>query len=172
MVCSDERTGKKYPFDIQHRSIIPYQADSPSDFDKLKESLTARIKALVKKGETLEHLSESDPVAPVEGLTQTEILVLAVVAGSSFLPSNATSAYGAKRDAERAGVTNIAFNIGIRRLLGKKFIEIVDQWDENGNGPYDGIKITDSGWAWIENNETKFVLHRTSKKDDDDGISF
>jgi hypothetical protein len=24
MVCSEERTGKKYPFDIQHRSIIAY----------------------------------------------------------------------------------------------------------------------------------------------------
>lgn len=49
MVCSDERTGKKYPFDIQHRSIIPYLADSPSDFDKLKENLTIRIKALLQK---------------------------------------------------------------------------------------------------------------------------
>jgi nucleoside 2-deoxyribosyltransferase len=45
MVCSEERTGKKYPFDIQHRSIIPYMADSPSDFDKLRDSLTAKIKA-------------------------------------------------------------------------------------------------------------------------------
>ena len=41
MVCSEERTGKKYPFDIQHRSIIPYLADSPSDFEKLRESLTS-----------------------------------------------------------------------------------------------------------------------------------
>ncbi|MFO1154722.1 MAG: hypothetical protein U1E42_13835 [Rhodospirillales bacterium] len=32
MVCSEERIGKKYPFDIQHRSIISYAADSASDF--------------------------------------------------------------------------------------------------------------------------------------------
>lgn len=44
MICSEERTGKKYPFDIQHRSIIPYLADAPSDFDKLRESLTERSK--------------------------------------------------------------------------------------------------------------------------------
>lgn len=37
MVCSDERTGKKYPFDIQHRTIIPYLADSPRDFDVLTD---------------------------------------------------------------------------------------------------------------------------------------
>lgn len=172
MVCSDERTGKKYPFDIQHRSIIPYQADSPSDFDKLKDSLTARIKALVKKGETLQQLSESDPIAPVEGLTQAEVLVLAVLGGSSFLPSDAVSAFSAKRDSERAGVTNVGFNIGIRRLSAKKFIEIVELWDDNSQESYDGIKITDSGWKWIENNEAKFVLHRSSRKDADDDIAF
>lgn len=172
MVCSDERTGKKYPFDIQHRSIIPYQADSPSDFDKLKESLTVRIRALVKKGETLQKLSESDPVAPVEGLTQAEILVLAVVAGSSFLPLSPISAFSAKRDAERAGVTNMGFNIGVRRLSAKKFIEIVEIWDDNNGEQYDGIQITESGWAWIENNETKFVLHRSSRKDADGEIAF
>jgi nucleoside 2-deoxyribosyltransferase len=49
MVCSEERTGKKYPFDIQHRSIINYLAEAPSDFDKLRESLTTRIKALLQK---------------------------------------------------------------------------------------------------------------------------
>lgn len=172
MVCSDERTGKKYPFDIQHRSIIPYQADSPSDFEKLKESLTTRIKALVKKGETLQKLSEADPLTPVEGLTQAEILVLAVVAGSSYLPSNAVSAFGAKCDAERAGVTNMGFNIGIRRLSAKKFIELVELWDENSNEPYDGIKVTDSGWSWVENNESKFVLHRSSRNDADNEIPF
>lgn len=160
MVCSEERTGKKYPFDIQHRSIIPYSADSPSDFTKLKESLTARIIALVKKDETLQKLSESDPVAPVEGLTQAEILVLAVIAGSSFLPSNAVGVYGAKRDAERAGVTNVGFNIGIRRLQAKNFVEITELWDEQSGDMYDAIRLTENGWSWIEANETLFILHR------------
>lgn len=49
MVCSEERTGKKYPFDIQHRSIIPYRADSPSDFQKLESDLTNRLVALLKR---------------------------------------------------------------------------------------------------------------------------
>ena len=31
MVCSEERSGR-YPFDIQHRSIISYQEESTSDF--------------------------------------------------------------------------------------------------------------------------------------------
>ncbi|HSH87155.1 MAG TPA: hypothetical protein VK958_07915 [Methylophilus sp.] len=163
MVCSEERTGKKYPFDIQHRSIIPYSADSPSDFEKLKESLTTRIRALVKKDETLQKLSEADPVAPVEGLTQAEILVLAVIAGSSFLPSNSVGVYSAKRDAERAGVTNLGFNIGVRRLLSKDFIDMSELWDEHSQETYDAIRLSDNGWNWIEKNETLFTLHRTAQ---------
>ncbi len=42
MVCSEERPGNKYPFDIQHRSIIPYMADAPSDFEKLRTNLRIR----------------------------------------------------------------------------------------------------------------------------------
>src|SRR5882724_6324122 len=38
MVCSDER--KKYPFDIQHRTIIPYVAESTRDFEALKSLIT------------------------------------------------------------------------------------------------------------------------------------
>jgi hypothetical protein len=121
MVCSEERTGKKYPFDIQHRSIIPYLADSSSDFDKLKETLSTRIKALVEKGETLQKLAESDPIAPVKGLSQPEIVVLAVLASNSFLPSIASPAYSAKQDAEKAGLTNMGFNIALNRLKGREF---------------------------------------------------
>ncbi len=172
MVCSEERTGKKYPFDIQHRSIIPYLADSPSDFEKLRESLTARIKALLQKGETLEKLAEADPVAPVEGLSQAEIVVLAVIAGSSFLPSNGVAVYSAKCDVERAGVTNMGFNIAVRRLISKKFIEIVDLWDENNQEKYDGIQVTEAGWNWIDVNESRFVLHRSTKESVPDDIPF
>jgi hypothetical protein len=77
MVCSEERTGKKYPFDIQHRSIIPYLADSPSDFDRLKESLTEKLQAIIRQDAVLDQIAESDPIAPVHGLSQPELLVLA-----------------------------------------------------------------------------------------------
>lgn len=172
MVCSEERTGKKYPFDIQHRSIIPYLADAPSDFDKLRENLTARIKALLQKGETLQKLAEADPVAPVEGLSQAEIVVLAVVAGSSFLPSNAVGVYSAKSDVERAGVTKMGFNIAVRRLSGKKFIDIVDMWDENNQEQYDGVRVTEDGWKWIDANESRFVLQRPPKESVPDELPF
>ena len=36
MVCSNERTNGRYPFDIQHRTVIGYKPESSSDFDELK----------------------------------------------------------------------------------------------------------------------------------------
>ena len=37
-----------------------------------------------------------------------------VVAGDAFLPNQATSVTSAKRAAERAGVTNMGFNLAVR----------------------------------------------------------
>src|ERR1035437_8845260 len=65
MVCSNERTGKKYPFDIQHRAIIPYVADAPSDFETLKQSLTDRMKALLTKREALSQIAETEQVSTI-----------------------------------------------------------------------------------------------------------
>lgn len=167
MVCSEERTGKKYPFDIQHRTIIPYHADSPSDFELLKQKLTARLKALIEKGEALRNIAEADPVAPVEGLSHPEVMALAIIAGSSFLPSTAVPVWVAKRDAEGAGVTNMGFNLAIRRLTAKKYIEIEQLWDEQTGDPYDGVRITEPGWAWIEANESRFLLQRQDPATED-----
>ncbi len=172
MVCSDERIGNKYPFDIQHRSIIPYLADSPSDFDKLRESLTSRIKALAQKGETLQRLAEADPIAPVEGLSQVEIIVLAIIAGNSFLPSGGVAVFSAKRDCERAGITNMGFNIGIRRLTVKGFIEMTELYDQDQRENYDGVRVTSTGWEWIDINESRFVLHRPPESVTEKDIPF
>jgi len=167
MVCSEERTGKKYPFDIQHRTIIPYHADSPSDFDLLKQKITTRLKAMMERSEALRNLVESDPVAPVEGLSHPEVLGLAVIAGSSYLPDTAVAVGKAKYEAERAGVTSMGFNLAIRRLSAKKYIEVEDLWDENSGEAYNGVRITNAGWAWIDTNESRFSLLRQEKADDE-----
>lgn len=167
MVCSEERTGKKYPFDIQHRSIIPYMADSPSDFDKLRDSLTTKITAILKQDAVLDKIAESDPVAPVHGLSQPEVLVLAVIAGDAFLPNHATTVVSAKRSAERAGITNMGFNLALRRLLRKDLIREQEIWNERDGESYAGLAVSDAGWAWIDANDSQFVLSRQDKAKDD-----
>ncbi len=170
MVCSEERTGKKYPFDIQHRSIIPYSADSPSDFDKLRNSLTVKIAAIIKQDAVLDKIAEADPVSTIRGLSQPEILVLAVIAGEAFLPDHATGVSSVKRSAERAGITNMGFNVAVRRLLQKKLIREQDIWNEQESEGYPGLAVADAGWEWIDANDAQFVLSRPEKKRDE--VSF
>lgn len=173
MVCSDERVGKRYPFDIQHRSIIPYQADSPRDFDILKAAITKRIKALLKKTETLQTFQGSEQVAPVQGLTQPELAVLAAVVGDIVLPDEGVSAYSAKHDVERAGFTALGFSLGLKRLREKRLVCLEETTDYNGNS-YHVIVVTSEGWDWFEKNEDKFIIQRSLKQEtgDADDIPF
>jgi hypothetical protein len=159
MVCSDERTGKKYPFDIQHRTIIPYKAQSPSDFVKLTSEITSRIKALIARTEALRVIEASEQVAPVQGLSQPELAIIATIAGDVIIPGGGITAYEAKREVERVGFTPIGFSVGVQRLRSKGFVELRDGEDHNGN-PIHEIAITSSGWDWIERNEDKFMLRR------------
>lgn len=160
MVCSEERVGKKYPFDFQHRSIIPYQADSPSDFEKLKTNLTIKLKALLQQENVLDEIANAAPVSQLHGLSQPEILVLAVIAGEAYMPNHSTPVSSVKRSAERTGITGMGFNVAVRRLLQKQFVAETELWDENTSESYAGMTITDTGWVWIDQNEKQFVMLR------------
>jgi|APLak6261660231_1056022.scaffolds.fasta_scaffold04236_2 hypothetical protein len=162
MVCSDERRDKRYPFDIQHRSIIPYQADSPRDFDNLKAAISKRIEAILKKTDALETIRDNEQVAPVHGLTQSELAVLATVAGNVVLPDEGASVNEAKRDVEQVGFTPLGFSLGLKRLRDKNFVSLEGITDYNGND-YQTILVTSDGWDWIEKNEDKFIIQRSLK---------
>lgn len=176
MVCSEERAARKYPFDIQHRTVISYLVEAPGDFEKLRESLTERIKALLAKGAALEHIAESEPVATVEGLSQSELLVLALAAGETY-PSSTASVYSLRRGAEQSGMTNVGFSLGLRRLMSKRFVELTQESNSDGNY-YDVISITEEGWRWVEAHEPLFVTHRPKRatrsavRFEDDDIPF
>jgi nucleoside 2-deoxyribosyltransferase len=163
MVCSSERAAK-YPFDIQHRTIIPYSVDSTRDFEELKRSITQTITARLTKRETLRQIAEKEQVAPVHGLSQQELIVLAVLADKAY-PQSSVSFWTAKMEVERNGFTALGFSLGIRRLQSKALIETLDIEDENGE-VYSGARITDKGWDWIEANEELFTLRRAPNKDD------
>ena len=72
LVCSDERK-TPFPFDVQHRKIIQYSTQSPSDFETASSKITAQLKAVLKKREELGMLSSLSSVSKVEGLEQYEI---------------------------------------------------------------------------------------------------
>lgn len=167
MVCSEERTSKKYPFDIQHRSVIPYSTDSPSDFDKLRDNLTAKIKAIMNQDNFLDQIAESDPIVAVNGLSQAEIMVLAVIAGES-----STTTYSIRNSAERAGITNLGVNLALRRLMQKSFISDIELYDDQNGQSYPGIMVTEVGWEWIDANDSQFQLNFPVHVQEDNDIPF
>jgi hypothetical protein len=162
MVCSSERESNKYPFDIQHRTIISYRADAPDDFENLQNNITERIKALLEKGATLRQIAETGQVAPVDGLTQPELTVLAVLAGSVGSPDGMAAVYSVRNDAERANLTKLGFALALRRLLSKHFVVNTEYADQN-DYEIEALRITDTGWDWIDANESRFVLRRISE---------
>ena len=156
MVCSDERPDGRFPFDIQHRTVIKYSADSPSDFEKLRNDITKRAKALVRKDETRQFI-ESEQLAPREGLSQVEIQVLAIAAGNNAIPGDWISVHSLKSDAERSGLTDVGFGVGIRRLEKKGLIEL--EWSEDNYGnSFQTAALSDNGWDWISSNDSLFDL--------------
>jgi hypothetical protein len=172
MICADERTDRRYPFDIQHRTVLSYSTEAPSDFEKFKNELTGRLKALMTKGDVLRQIAESQQIAPRYGLTQPELTVLAVIAGETSFPGSTCSIWSLKNDVERAGFTAIGFSLGFRRLVAKKLIENTEDTDERGD-LYDAARLTEIGWDWIEHNETLFALQRDSPPEpSDDEIPF
>lgn len=161
MVCSNERTDK-YPFDIQHRMIIAYKTEAQSDFKTLSDAITERLKVAAERGRELQQ-AESDPVAPISGLSQIEMTVLAVAAGTARGPDASFGLWSIRNDAEKTGLSNLAITLAIRRLTTKQFIEEAWVEDHGGDG-YKGAKITNRGWDWIDANEDSFVLRRPQRK--------
>jgi nucleoside 2-deoxyribosyltransferase len=162
MVCSTERN-TKYPFDIQHRTVIRYRVDSTRDFEELKHSITETIKARLDKRETLRQIAEKEQLAPVHGLTQTELVVLAVIASKAY-PQSGVSMWSAEQEVERSGFTSLGFSLGIRRLKSKKLIESSEIEDAQGD-LYNAIMVTEKGWEWIEANESLFTIRRPTSDD-------
>ena len=162
LVCSDERT-TRFPFDIQHRTIIKYTTTSISDFEKLKRQITARLKACLQKAETLTTVSEISRLTKFEGLDQHEVVALAALAENLDHPNDNASTFQIKRDMEASGFTKIATTIALKSLLQKELLE-TDSYQDNSGDYYTGYMLTDRGWTWILENKDKFVLQRPPKQ--------
>jgi hypothetical protein len=174
MVCSDERENRKYPFDIQHRSVIPYKPDSTQDFNRLKTAITAKLKALLKKGDTLNSIASHEAVAAIEGMSQPELAVLAATSGSVTMPDDTISVYSVKQDVEKAGFTSLGFALGLKRLREKKLIGVREETDYNGN-PDMYLFLHAAAWEWIEQHEDMFLIRvpkLSSGSPDEDQIPF
>lgn len=166
LVCSTERT-TKFPFDVQHRSIIKYSSESPRDFDALKKSITTKIKAFLHREESLPKVTELAKLTKVEGLDQHEIVALAALAENLEHPEDYASTYQIKRDMERSGFTKIATTLALKSLVQKELLTYSRYSDYNGEH-YFGYSFTDRGWEWVLTNQSKFLLTRPPEENAED----
>lgn len=163
LVCSNERA-TKFPFDVQHRTIITYATGSPRDFKKLQSDIAARITAYLQKAENLSAVAEISKVTKFEGLEQHEVVCLAALAENLEHPEDNASAFQIKRDMEASGFTKVASTLALASLLKKELLAQSRYHDSQVDEYYTGYSLTEAGWTWILANKDKFVLRRP--KDD------
>jgi hypothetical protein len=157
LVCSDERTSK-FPFDVQHRTILTYSTSSTSDFEKLKQDITNKIKAYIDKSETLSTVSEITKNTNFEGLAPYEVVTLAAIAENIESPEDSVLASTIKSDMEASGFTKIAAAIAIKELLQKGFVSKTAI--ENYDDLLTAYQLTEQGWNWVLDNKDKFALEQ------------
>ena len=158
LVCSNERA-TKYPFDIQHRSIIQYDTGAPQDYSELQEKITERIKAILNKAEKIDHIVRQSVVKDTEGLNQHEVVALATLLQNSFLSNDYVYGYQIRNDMTAAGFTDIAVAIALRTLEKKGMIETNTDIDEDGI-PYAIYKITEMGEQWLIKHQDMLTLKK------------
>lgn len=161
LICAKSRA-TKFPFDVQHRTIINYKTDSPSDFDELKRKVTERLKTIQEKRENLGQIATMAQTAVVQGLDQFEMGTLVAVAQRTDTPDDGISPRRIREDMEAAGFTKVATTLGIQSLLEKQLIAATTLYDDYGTG-YPAYQVTATGFRWLLDNKDKLPMHAPAK---------
>ncbi len=185
IICSEERT-TRFPFDVQHRSIIKYHTQSPSDFDALKNKISERLNAILRKEKTITHFTKHPVLADVKGLSVHEVTALVLVGENSDHAEDKVSMYTIRQDMENLGFAKITAMMALESLKRKTFVEDVKDEDSYGN-LFISWSLTSKGMDWLLANEDRLVLKKpptptksrrplpeppASEPDDDEDIPF
>lgn len=162
IICSNQPSAK-FPFDIQHRGIIQYAADSISDFEKLKSEITKKIEALVKKQASVQNIVAASPVRTTEGLLPHEMSALAIILANRRGDDGGASLWSVKSDMDRAGFNDAATNLALISLGAKSLIQETPLLDQNGE-PDASYALTSAGVRWLLSNQDKLELRKPSRR--------
>jgi len=171
LLCSKTRNSR-FPFDIQHRSIITYDQEAPGDFERLGASVTARLKAALEKGQRIDAIAAAGPVAETEGLSPQEISALAIVLTWNLDPDSPPAAYGIREDMAKAGFTAVAAAVAVKSLLRKGYLVTIAATGGFNREDYTGYEVTPNGEAWLIANQEKLALRQPTRKKDGKAESF
>ena len=157
LVCNNEKR-KKLPFDINQRSVIFYDASSPSDFSKLEGQIIEKIKAYDKTRKSINTLTET-PINDARGFTPYELALLAFL----IAEMEGTSYYMLSQRMDNAGFNDVATSIGIKLLIRKGFVSVQDREDDGGY-IYKNYALTEIGENYVLDNTHFFDTKQTTTK--------
>jgi hypothetical protein len=151
LVCSTERA-EKFPFDVQHRRIINYTNESPSDFSKLRSDITARLKAILKRQQELLDVSSLSPLKDTEGLSPHEVTALVSIMGRAEVTGAEVGAHHVIEDMRDAGYTDLAGSLSVENLRRKQMIIV------KKGSLINLLSVTEKGADWLVANQDKLKL--------------
>jgi hypothetical protein len=157
LLCGLDSTSERLPFNIQHRGVIEYRTNAPSDFAKLKAEITSRLKALLQKQATVERIVSASPVSTTQGLQPWEIAALAFIMANRDSTESGVSPNTIKSDLDKAGYNSVAAGLALTSLERKKYIVSATDHDYHGE-PFLVHKLTSSGENWLLDNQDKLEL--------------
>jgi hypothetical protein len=164
IICSEERK-TPFPFDVQHRSIIRYAADSPQDFQRLSERIFDRLTAILDKDRELSKLPRASETAD-QSLNEMEIACIGAIALSASGIGFSVSNFFVKKEMEKLGYNGMGTNIALNALQSRKFIsrlEASERGYNNDDEVFECYVITEVGWRWLSENLSQLNVKLTAK---------
>lgn len=161
MICDESR--QEFPFDVRHKNIIRYKTESRSDFDKLRDDITEKIKAYMQNQKKAERILEN-PIKETDGLKPFELTLLAFIIGEQYTDEEIVFVNELKNRMSKAGFNDTAFSIGMRLLKAKGFIETRMDSDHNGY-EYSVCFLSNSGVKFVLDNTHLFDLGQAEEKE-------
>jgi len=151
-------SAEKFPFDIQHHQVIRYSAGSISDFRRLEEGITARLKALLAKQEKTGDIMAVSPVKSSDGLQPHEMTALWLLAANTDCLEDTVGAWTLKLEMRKFGYTDAATRMSTLRLVKLGLVQSSRHYDEQFDQTSTLFKLTETGESWVLENQSKFQL--------------
>lgn len=160
LVCWPERSDK-FPFDIQHRTVLELSADAPADFTAAQSKISERLAAILKSRQTVEAARTLPTNATTSGLSPHEIAVLAHIAGQLDDPIGINRL---RQLMDESGFTFSATGVATISLVGRSYIEKMLLENEWHNESETAFVLTDAGKQWLLDNQASLALRKPPRK--------
>lgn len=162
LICNKSRwdKDKKFPFDIQHFSIITYQTGSTSDFEELSAKILEKIKAAKKRSDYPKTVRDISVTADKEGFSPHETATMVIIMGESITQPEGLSGYFITEQMGKLGFLPIAASISIKSLERNGYIISTEIQQDLGDPYYTAYSLTQKGEDWMLDNQNEFNLKR------------